>query len=75
MSTFVIVTSVFDEGGQYDIYKKILPVIAVALVLIDINMTVSASAGPEIVQVDIVTIDEPNIVPFGTPSPVQILQK
>ena len=61
---------------KIDIYTKvILSVIAVALIWIGINMTVSANAGPEIVQVDIVKIDGRNIGPFGTPLPVEIVKK
>jgi hypothetical protein len=61
---------------KIDLYTKaILTVIAFCLLWIGINLTPTVSAGPEIIQVDIVKVDGRNIGTYGTPLPVRIVEK
>ena len=59
---------------KIDLYTKaVLSIIAVALVWIGIQLTPAASAGPEVVQVDLLKID--GRVIGRTPLPVEIVKK
>jgi hypothetical protein len=56
--------------------KVLLSIIAVCLLyFVGKDIVAPATAGPEIVAVDIVKIDGRDISPFGTPLPVEIVKK